>query len=189
MSHVITSIVSSSRFAFFVFRLWSTERCCFSTKVYYTLWFSQLYSQYMIKCYMRHHPQPPRQTANPPWACRRFLPVLKGSFSFSLSPSACSYRVVWLLRSSLYYCKVYGLQYKPLWGDCDLIIIKKKNKVFKTFWKLLFNHYLCCCKILPEISIQYLTGSDHGYDSLPCINPASIIVNCSMTQQSNLTYL
>lgn len=62
---------------------------------------------------LSHFPQITGQTDAPHWAWfRRRVLTLKRCFSFSSSPRACSQRVFWLLPFSLYYHKVFILQYK-----------------------------------------------------------------------------
>lgn len=62
---------------------------------------------------LSHFLQITGQTGAPHWAwfSRRVL-TFKRCFSFSSSPRACSQRVFWLLPFSLYYHKVFILQYK-----------------------------------------------------------------------------
>lgn len=62
-----------------------------------------------------------------PGSARCFF-LLKGSFSFPMSPSACSKRVVWLLGFSLYYCRVFTFQYKAPWGNCCCHLVLEKLK-------------------------------------------------------------
>lgn len=52
--------------------------------------------------------------------------LLKGSFSFSLLPSACSQGIIWLFGAFSFLLKVFILQYKLPWDNCscDLVLYK-----------------------------------------------------------------